>query len=149
MSNIAKWNVPSAVVTALSTELDALANNTMSAASGVIANQTNLDVYVDIELVLAALSPVTGAYVAVYLAEAIDGTNYPTPSAADQRQQTDALLCTFVLSLTAATAQRLVKRQVMIPPGTFKLYVDNQSGVAFGATLNTLKLLPYNVNLNG
>jgi len=149
LSNISKWNVPSAVVTALSTELNALGNNTMSAAGAAIANQTNLDIYVDLELNLAALSPVAGAYVAVYLAEAIDGSTYPAPSAADQRQQTDGLLCTFILSLTASTAQRLVKRQVVIPPGTFKLYVDNQSGVALGATLNTLKLLPYNVNLNG
>lgn len=148
-NNIGKWNAPSAPVTVLSTQLDGLANNTMSAASAAIANQTNLDIYVDIELVLAALSPATGGYVATYLVEAIDGVNYPAPSSADLRQQTDALLCTFVLSTTASTAQRLVKRQVVIPPGTFKLYLDNQSGASFGGTLNTLKLLPYNVNLNG
>jgi len=149
MGNVAKWNAPAAVVPVFAIELNALANNTVSAASAAIANQTNLDMYVDIELVLAALSPTTGAYVAIYLVEAIDGVNYPAPSSADIRQQTDALLCTFVLSTTASTAQRLVKRQIVIPPGTFKLYLDNQSGAAFGGTLNTLKLLPYNVNLNG
>ena len=149
MGNVAKWNAPSAPVTVFAAELNALANNTVSAASAAIANQTNLDMYVDIELVLAALSPTTGAYVAIYLVEAIDGVNYPVPSSADLRQQTDARLCTFVLSTTASTAQRLVTRQVVIPPGTFKLYLDNQSGAVFGGTLNTLKLLPYNVNLNG
>lgn len=149
MGNIAKWNPPSPVVTVFSADLNSLANNTVAGPSAVIANQTNLDMYVDIELVLAALSPTTGAYVAIYLAEAIDGANYPVPSSADLRQQTDALLCTFVLSATASTAQRLVKRQIVIPPGACKLYLDNQSGGAFGATGNTLKILPYNVNLNG
>lgn len=149
MGNVAKWNPPSAVVPVFATELNALANNTMSAASVAIANQTTLDIYVDIELNLAALSPTTGGYVALYLAEAIDGSNYPTPSDVDMRQQTDALLCSFVLSTTATTAQRLVKRQIVLPPGACKLYLDNQSGGAFGATGNTLKILPYNVNLNG
>ena len=149
MGNVAKWNAPSAIITVLAAELNALAHNTMAGPSVAIANQTNLDMYVDVELTLAALSPATGGYVAIYLAEAIDGANYPAPSVADQRQQTDALLCTVVLSTTAGTAQRLVKRQVVIPPGTFKLYLDNQAGAAFGAAGNTLKLLPYNVNLNG
>jgi len=149
MANIAKWNTPSSIVTVLSTELNSLADNAMSAASAAIDNGANLDQYVDIELVLAALSPAAGAYVSIYIAEAIDGTNYPAPSAADQRLQTNALLCTFALSTTAATAQRLVARQIMIPPGKFKLYLDNQAGVALNASGNTLKMLPYNTNLNG
>ena len=148
MANIAKWNAPSATVSALTTELDALANNTLSAQSAAIANQTNLDIYVDIELVLAALSPTAGAFCALYIAEAIDGTNYPNPTGADQRLQTTALLAVFALSTTATTAQRLVVRNVVIPPGTFKLALDNQAGVGLGATLNTVKILPYDVNLN-
>lgn len=149
MASIGKWNTPSSVVSVLTTELNALADATMSAASAPIANDTNLDMYVDVELVLAAISPVAPAYVSIYLAEAIDGTNYPAPSTADQRQQTNAVLCSFQLSTTAATAQRLVCRNVLIPPGTFKVYLDNRAGAAMGATLNTLKILPYNVNLNG
>jgi len=149
MANIGKWNTPSSVASVLTTELNSLGSGSMSAASGAINNDTNLDIYVDLELVLASLSPTAGAFVAIYIAEAIDGTNYPAPSAADQRLQTNALLCTFALSTTAATAQRLVARNVVIPPGKFKIYLDNQAGVAFGASGNTLKMLPYNVNLNG
>lgn len=149
MANIGKWNAPSAVVTVLTTELNALANNTMAAVSAAVANQTNLDVYSDWELVLASLSPTAGAHVDVYIAEAVDGSNYPADAAATMRLQASQLLCTFGLGITAATAQRTVVRNVVIPPGTFKIYLDNQSGVALGATSNTLKMIPYNVNLNG
>lgn len=149
MANIGKWNTPSSLVSVLTTELDSLANNAMSAASGAINNDTNLDMYGDLELNLGTLSPTAGGYVAVYIAEAADGTNYPAPSAADQRLQTNALLCTFALSTTATTAQRLVARNVLLPPGKFKIYLDNQAGAAMNASGNTLKLLPYNTNLNG
>lgn len=149
MSNIGKWNAPSSVVTVHSTSLNSLADDTMSAASSAIANQTNLDMYVDIELVLASLSPVAGAHILIFIAEAIDGTNYPADAAATMRLQTQQILTIFSLGITAATAQRTVSRNIIIPPGTFKLYVDNQAGVALGATLNTLKILPYNTNLNG
>lgn len=149
MANIGKWNTPSSIVSVLTTELNSLANGSMSAASGAINNDTNLDMYGDLELNLGALSPTAGGYVSVYIAEAPDGTNYPAPSAADQRLQTNALLCTFAVSTTASTAQRLVARNVLLPPGKFKLYVDNQSGGAMAASGNTLKLLPYNLNLNG
>lgn len=149
MANIGKWNTPSSIVSVLTTELNSLSTNTMATVSAAINNDTNLDMYCDLELNLGALSPTAGGYVAVYIAEAADGTNYPAPSSADQRLQTNALLCTFAVSTTAATAQRLVARNVVLPPGKFKIYLDNQSGGAFAASGNTLKLLPYNLNLNG
>ena len=149
MASIGKWNAPSSVVTVLSTELDSLANNAMTAASSAIANQTNLDMYVDIEVNLASLSPTTGAYVALYISEAIDGSNYPAQSAADMRLAVTQLLCPIPIGTTAATAQRTAVRNVVIPPGTFKIYLDNQTGVSLASSGSTVKFLPYNVNLNG
>lgn len=149
MANIGKWNAPSSTVTVLTTELNALGNNTASAASSAVANQTNLDIYTDWEINLASLSPTAGAFVAVYIMLAVDGTNYPAPSGADMRLQTAQLLFSAPLSLTAATAQRIAVRNIVIPPGTFKIILDNQAGVALGATGNTLKMNPYDVNLNG
>ena len=74
----------------------------------------------------------------------------PVVAATGLRLQTTAVLCTFGLDTTAATAQRLPPaRNVVIPPGKFKLLVDNHAGVALNASGNTLKILPYNVNLNG
>jgi hypothetical protein len=149
MANIGKYNTPGTLVTVLSTELNALANNTLSAASAAINNASNLDILANLELVLAALSPTTGAYIDIYIAEAVDGSNYPTPSGADARLQLTMKLCTFFLGVTASTAQRITIRGVELPPTTFKLYLDNQAGVTLGATGNTLKLLPYDFQLNG
>ncbi len=149
MANIGKWNAPSSVVTVHSTSLNSLGSGAMSAASAAIDNDTNRDMYVDLELVLASLSPGAGAHIPIFIAEAIDGTNYPADAAATMRLQINQILTIFSLGITAATAQRVVSRNVLIPPGKFKLYLDNQAGVALGATLNTLKILPYNTNLNG
>jgi len=121
----------------------------MSAASAAIANQTNLDIYVDIEVNLASLSPTTGAHVDLYILEAIDGTNYPAQSAADLRLTTTQLLVTIPIGTTATTAQRVVVRNVVIPPGSSEIKLDNQAGVALNASGNTVKFNAYNVNLNG
>ena len=149
MANIGKWNAYRGIVSVLTTELNSLANNTISAVSAAIDNSTNLDIYADFELVLASLSPTAGAHIDVYIALALDGTNYPADAAATMRLQTTQLLFSLGIGTTASTAQRLDIRQVVIPPGTFKIYLDNQAGVSFGATLNTLKMNAYNLNLNG
>lgn len=147
MASIGKWNTPSSVVSLLTTELNSLGNNTLSSASAAVNNDANLDMYADLELVLASLSPTAGAYVAVYLLEAIDGTNYP--EATNLRLKTSQLLLAIPLDTTAATAQRIAARNVLLPPGKFKVVLDNQSGVSLAASGNTLKMLPYNVQLNG
>jgi hypothetical protein len=148
MANLGKWGNVSSPVTLLSTELNALANTAASAASSAIANQTNLDVYADLELVLASLTPVAPNYGTLYVLEAIDGTNYPSATAAVLRNQPSQILCTFALDTTATTAQRIVVRNVVLPPGSFKVVFDNQAGVALAGSGNTVKMITYNVNLN-
>src|SRR5262245_19758044 len=75
LAGIGKWNTPSSIASQLTTELNSLGNNTMSAASATYDNSTNLNIYVDIEVNLASLSPTAGAYVAIYVLCAPDGTN--------------------------------------------------------------------------
>jgi len=149
MANIGQWGDLSSPVSLLTTELNSLSNNAASAASSAIANQTNLDVYADIELVLGSLSPAAPNYCTLYILEAIDGTNYPSATAAVIRNQPSQILCTFPLDTTAATAQLVVVRNVVLPPGSFKVVLDNQAGVALNASGNTVKMITYNVNLNG
>jgi hypothetical protein len=149
MANIGKWGNVSSVVSLLTTELNALGSATASAASAAIANQTNLDVYADIGLHLASLSPAAGAYGALYILEALDGSTYPSATGSVLRNQPQQMLCTFQLDTTAATAQDLVVRNVLLPPGSFKVVYDNQAGVALGATGNTVKMITYNINENG
>lgn len=148
MANIGKWNAPS-VTTVLSTGLNSLSNNTMSSASSTISNASNLDIYVDVEVLLAALSPTSGAFVALYILEAVDGTNFPAQSDADLRLTTTQLLCIIPLGTTASTAQRVAVRNLVIPPGSFQIKLDNQSGVALASSGSTVKFNTYDLNLNG
>lgn len=148
MANLGKWGNLSSIVSLLTTELNSLANNTACAASSAIANQTNLDIYADIWLHLASWSPVAPNYATLYILEAVDGSTYPSATGAVLRNQPSQILCTFPLDTTAATAQDVVVRNVLLPPGSFKLVFDNQSGATLNASGNTVKMITYGVNLN-
>lgn len=150
MANVGKWSLSGVgITTVLSTGLNSLGNNTMSAASSTYDNSTNLDLYVDIEVVLASLSPASGAYVAIYVLEAPDGTNFPAQSDADLRLTSSQLLAVIPIGTTASTAQRVTARNVLLPPAKIQFKLDNQAGVSLNASGNTVKVLPYNYNLNG
>lgn len=150
MANIAKWVLAVAgIQNPLSTELNSLANNTMTVASGVISNDTALDMEVDLEINLGSLSPGTGATVVLYILEAIDGSNYPAQSDADLRLTTSQILAVIPIGTAGSTAQRVPVRNVLIPPGKFKIKLDNQTGATLAASGNTVKYISYDTNLNG
>ncbi len=138
-----------AIATALTTELSpagvGLANGSTSALSAEIDNSTTKYLYADMELNLASLTPTSGGYVALYLVPTVDGTNYPlfdtgaSPGTANNNY--------FVGSFTtkaAAAAQRIVMREIQLPPGKYKLAVYNGAGVALASSGNTLSWRPYN-----
>jgi hypothetical protein len=150
MASIAKWNTPGTLTTILSTQLNSLANGAMnSTASSDIANQTNLDLYADFEIVLGSLSPTSGAYIGLYFLESVDGTNFPAQSDADLRLTATQMLGAVPIGTTAATGQRVVIRNILLPPSLFRVKLDNQTGVALNASGNTVKIKPCNFNLNG
>jgi hypothetical protein len=151
MTKIEKWNAGS-VTTIFSTELNSLGNGIRTVASSIINNDTALDVYIDIELNLASFTPSPtnlGARFGVYIAESIDGTNYPNQDTGDFRLTNTQILAFLLIGNTAATAQRVVARNVIIPPAKFKVFMDNQTGGALAASGNTLKFLTYDLNVNG
>jgi hypothetical protein len=134
-----------AIATALTTDLNSLANGSTSALSAEIDNSTTKYLYADMELNLASLTPTAGGYVALYLVPTIDGTNYPlfdtgaSPGTANNNY--------FVGSFStkaAAAAQRIAMREIQLPPGKYKLAVYNGAGVALAASGNTLSWRPYN-----
>jgi len=126
-----------------------IANGAMSVAGSTYANQTNLDLYCDIEVNLAALSPTGSPYVAIYILAAIDGTNFPGQSAADLRLTSTQLFCVIPIGTTASTAQRVAVRNLLLPPQPVQFRLDNQTGVALANSGNTVKVAAYSYNLNG
>lgn len=148
MANLGKWSSTS-LTTVMSTELNSVSNNTLTASASSFDNTTNLNLYADIEINLASLSPSAGAYISLFIAESVDGTNFPSQSLADFQLTATQNLITLPIGTTAATAQRICCRQVVIPPAKFFIYFMNQTGVALGASGNTVKFLTYSLNLNG
>jgi hypothetical protein len=137
MATIFDWAAAEAIQTALTTELNALADGSFGAASAAIDNTTGTRYdMIGLEVNLASLSPAAGGYVDVWAEYSLDGTNYADHGKA---LQVGALLATFQLDTAAATAQRLPVAVARILPLKFKLALRNNAGVALGATGNTLK----------
>lgn len=136
MATTFKWTAPEAIATYFSTGLNSLTDGSFVGVGAAISNETDLYQYIDLELNLAALSPTAGAFVDIWILPTMDGTNYAT---AGKPLITSALLCTFQLDTTGATAQRLMLTDVVIPPLNFKLDLRNKAGASFGASGNTLK----------
>lgn len=130
---------------ALTTELDGLTNGSTSSASSAIDNTTNLDLFMDLELNLGAAgsSRSSGATVSVYMTASLDASNYP-----DANSTTAELVAVFPLD-AATTARRLVRRDIPIAPGLFKLFAVNNTGQALNASGNTLKYRTHSINNNG
>lgn len=130
-----------AIATTLSTELNSLATATDSAASAAIDNGTNLDLYHDLTLTVAAqgVARTAGATVNVYLVPALDGTNYDDAISATAEQ-----VASFPLD-AATTARQVTRRDIPVPPGLFKYVARNQTGQAFAATGNLVEWRAHSV----
>lgn len=126
---------------ALTTELNSLANNGNTAASAAIDNTSALDLFMDLELVIATQGSAraTGAAIYVFAVYAVDGTNY-----GDVNETTAVWLATFPMD-AATTARRMAATDVPMPPGLFKLFVRNVTGQALAASSNTLKYRPHSI----
>lgn len=137
-----KWAVTEAIQSALTTELNSLANAAYSAVSAVIDNEADLYQFMALELVLASLTPTGTPSCSVYLLPAVDDTNYPDGGGATA-PPLGTLIAVFDLS-TSATAKRRTAVNIAIPPYKFKLLVLNSAGPALASSGNTLKYSRYN-----
>lgn len=130
-----------AIASALTTELNSLANAATTAASAAIDNTTNLDLYHDLTLTIATMGVArsTGATVSVYLVMALDGTNYD-----DTNATTAELVAVFPLD-AATTARQSTRRDVPVPPGLFKYFAVNNTGQAFAASGNLVEYRAHSI----
>lgn len=130
-----------AIASALTTELNSLANVTNCSASSAIDNTTNKDLYHDLTLTVATQGSAraAGAYVAVYMVTALDGTNYD-----DATTEGSELVAVFTLD-AATTARQHTRRDVPVPPGLFKYFARNVTGQALAASGNLLEWRAHSV----
>lgn len=133
MATTFKWLAPEAEASALTTDLNSLGNGSLSAASAAVDNEADLYQYIHLELALASLNPTGSPYVNVYIAYSLDGTNYDDGSVSEMQ-----VLAVLPLATGSAT-KRVSRGPFPLSPLKFKLYVENKSGVSFGASGNTLK----------
>lgn len=140
------WEAAASGSSVLTTELNSLANNTMSAASGAYDNGTNLDIYAWFELnVTFGTNPSdTPPTVDLYMAKALDGTNYETAPVTGGAGQQHEFVGSFTV-LANTSAQRITLGPVLLPPCKVKFYLDNQTGQTMAASGNTLHVYPANL----
>ncbi len=135
------WQTPAAIVTYLSTELNALAN-AARVVGAAIDNRTTRYKYMMLEhYVGAQTARSAGAYVSVYLLASVDATNYPY-GATNRQPSPDNLVKCFALD-AAVTASYSIAPCILIPPLLFILIIENNTGQAYTATGNTVKYRLY------
>lgn len=130
--------------------------NTVVSSVADIANGTNLDMFMDISasLVIASSTIAAGANLAFWLFLLNqDGTTYGdgqftngTPAA-----KTPTFAPCAIMPLVAAAAQTALigaAQQIIIPPGSFRLAIQNNSGFTLTSGTQTVKYRTYNLNLN-
>lgn len=139
------------IATLMTTELNSLASS-----SGLTAGAIGTTAYNNVqgggggdgyplgefELVLAAPAGALSAGAAVYLWLILqpDGTNYEDGSAGVIPARNPDVI---IPVRPVATAQRIAIREVTMPVGNFKTVLAHNTGQNWGASGNTLKLLPY------
>jgi hypothetical protein len=140
----AKWSAYSGIATALSSALNSLASAAV-AVSAAIANGTNLNFYMDVELTLGTinLSSATNPAVYLWVLSEVDGSNYEYGSAGSivPARAPDAIIALPAASLTGP--QYFDGRVILIPPGNFMIALQNNTGVAFASSGNSLQYNTY------
>lgn len=142
MSSI-KLEAYGSAANALTTELDALANGSYTAASAEINNSSDLYLFNDLELTVTfGSAPTVNNPIEMYLIPSIDGTNFADGGGAVAPAR-NLYVGSFLLR-AVTTAQRCLLRGVPLPPGKYKYVAKNGSGQAFPASGSVIKRIPYN-----
>lgn len=130
----------------MTAELNALANNARAVDATLFDNSAagNDFPWADFELLVQfGTAPTTGT-IDLYALESVDGTNYSWGDASNDPPFTSWLGSWTPIATTSA--QRLVLRNIPLPPGKFKLLLkNNATGQAFAATGNIISMLPYRI----
>lgn len=131
------------ITSVMTTELNSLATNTRAISAAMGADATAANLLGDWELVVTlAATPTVDTFLDLYLVRSADGTNYEDGDATN-RPVADSYAGSFQTRATAS-AQRLVARDVPMPPGLYKAVLWNNAGTTSAASGNTLKVRTHN-----
>jgi hypothetical protein len=140
-----------------SADLASMANGkTVVSSVADIANGTNLDQFMDVSVRCAISSStiVAGSNLALWIYELLDdGSTYGdgqfTNGTAASLTPTFPP-CGSIFLVAAASQTTLVGfvQGIIIPPGSFRLALQNNSGFSFTSGTQTVKYRTYNQNLN-
>lgn len=140
-------------VSVLTTELNSLANGSVSGLSGsgsgtIFDNTTNLNLYVDLVLTVTfGSAPTSGNTLDLYAAYSLDGTNYDVmPAAGTTLPNAWKRVGSFALQ-SAGTTQVITITRVPLTPGKIKFQLANGSGVALPASGSTVVAYPYSMTV--
>lgn len=130
--------------------------NTVVSSVADIANQTNLDMFMDLSasLVISSSTIAAGANLAFWIyALNQDGTTYGDAQFTNgtAAAKTPTFPPCAVIPLVAAASQTALigyAQQIIIPPGSFRVAIQNNSGFTLTAGTQTVKYRTYNLNLN-
>jgi len=138
MSTI-KYGAYGTIATALSTELNSLANNARAISAAITGGQELWD---DLELAVTyGTAPTAGSVVEIYLIPSVDGTNYVDGDATIVPPF--SYLVGYFPLRAVTSAQRIGLRGVVLTPGLWKYLVSNLAGQSMAATGNTMKRRMY------
>ena len=139
-----QWETTSSITEIMTTALNSLGDNTMSAASTEVNNSTGLDTLAWFELNLASLLPaVNTPRLDLYMTQAPDGTNYEDAPLTGGANQSHLYVGSFPLTISTS-AKAVVIGPFLLPPHKLKFYLDNQANVALGSSGNTLDIIVNN-----
>lgn len=140
-----------------SADLASMANGSSVLSSVAdIANGTNLDQFMDISAICAISSSTiaAGANLAFWLYPLQeDGSTYGDGqfTAGTQAAKTPTFSPFGTMPLVAAASQTTLVgfiQGIVIPPGSFRVAMQNNSGFALTSGTQTVKYRTYNINLN-
>jgi hypothetical protein len=125
--------------TALSSELNSLANNGIAVSIGVFDNSSARDFHCLVELVsVMSGAPSANGTIDVYAVPSLDGTNFDIGAVGSFAPSDALLLATF--QPPQAASSRMVHRAEILTPGLYKVVVVNRVGVTMAASASTVTI---------
>lgn len=143
MTALFTWGAVGAKMALLTTELNALAVATATAAGPEINNSSGYQLG-QLTVHMASAAFVTGCFISIYLVPSNDtaGTTYPTFTSAAAGAWSNYLAGTIYINGSTAVQNEMLT-DVRIPLGKFKAYaITGGSCPTLAGTLNTVDLYP-------